>query len=177
MFNIQCSDQGYGPLVHHFTITISCQAGESRRKWQPSPFVLSYFLLVVWKLLWVLLKTPPPSRRKKSGIKPKVRKKVEKGKIAEYEICIELFGLRTITIKIKSAIIVFFSFFLLSFSSLLLFILFFSFVIVFFRSYWTKKNPPLALFHSNDCKNDTFRNLARFLYKLKLYTVLFKVRE
>ena len=36
----------------------------------------------------------------------------------------------------------FFSFFLLSFSSLLLFILFFSFVIVFFRSYWTKKNRP-----------------------------------
>lgn len=123
-------------------ITISCQAGESRRKWQPSPFVLNYFLLVVWKLLWVLLKTPPPSRRKKSGTKPKVRKKVEKGKIAEHEICSELFGLRAIAIKIKSAIVVFFSFFLLSFFSLLLFILFFSFVIVFFRSYWTKKNCP-----------------------------------
>ena len=121
-------------------ITISCQAGGSRRKWQPSPFALSYFLPVVWKLLWILLKTPLPSRRKKSGKKLKVRKKVEKGKIAKHEIRIELFGLRTITIKIKSAIIVFFSFFLLSFSSLLLFLPFFSFARVVFRSYWTEKN-------------------------------------
>lgn len=32
----------------------------------------------------------------KWGKKPKVRKKVEKGKIAEHEICIELFGLGTL---------------------------------------------------------------------------------
>ena len=73
--------------------------------------------------------------KKKVGKKLKVRKKVEKGKIAKHEIRIELFGLRTITIKIKSAIIVFFSFFLLSFSSLLLFLPFFSFARVVFRSY------------------------------------------
>ena len=32
----------------------------------------------------------------KSRKKPKLRKKVKKGKIAEHEICIELFGLGTL---------------------------------------------------------------------------------
>ena len=106
LYSMQCSGlNSINPPV----ITISCQAGGSRRKWQPSPFALNYFLLVVWKLLWILLKTPPPSRRKlEVGKKPKLRKKVEKWKIAEHEICIELFGLgmHTLRIKTKSAIIV-----------------------------------------------------------------------
>ena len=84
--------------------------------------------------------------KKKSEQKPKVRKKVEKGKIAEHEICIELFGLRIITIKIKSAIIVSFlfsSFFLLALAIYPFLFLCYSV----FSILLNEENPPLALFH------------------------------
>ena len=134
-------------------IRISCQAGGSWIKRQPTPFALNYFSLVVWKRLWILPNASSIGKTK-VGKKPNGEKKKSRERKNQARDLHRTIRAPYNTNKNLEWSHFFFLFFFLSPRCC-----YFSFVIVFLRFHWTEKTC-LRLFSTQMAANFTFKSLT-----------------